>query len=61
MAEMDDKIRELTEAVSDKDAELEQLREMIRALQEKAASDEKEATVTSSDDKDDITEEAVEG
>ena len=61
MAEMDDKIRELTEAVSDKDAELEQLREMIRALQEKAASDEKEATVASSDDKDDITEEAVEG
>ena len=60
-AEMDDKIRELTEAVSDKDAELEQLREMIRALQEKVASDEKEETVTSSDDKDDITEEAVEG
>ena len=58
---MDDKIRELTEAVSDKDAELEQLREMIRALQEKVASDENEETVTNSDDKDDITEEAVEG
>ena len=63
MAEMDDKIRELTVAMSDKDAELEKLRETIRALQEKAAmSEEKEtALVNSCDDKDDITEEAVEG
>ena len=58
---MDDKIRELTEAVSDKNLELDQLRETIRQLQEKAASEEKEAAVTSSDSKDDITEEAVEG
>ena len=60
---MDDKIRELTEAVSDKNLELEQLRETIRALQEKAMSGEREveATVTSSEGKDDITEEAVEG
>ena len=58
---MDDRIRELTEKMSDKDAELEKLRETIRVLQEKAASDEKEATVNSSDDKGDITEEAVEG
>ena len=63
MAEMDDKIRQLTEAMSDKDTELEKLRETIRGLQEKAAvSDEQEATsMTSCDDKDDITEEAVEG
>ena len=63
VAEMDDKIRELTEAVSDKNLELEQLRETIRALQEKAVSGEREAeaTVTSSESKDDITEEAVEG
>ena len=63
VAEMDDKIRELTEAVSDKNLELEQLRETIRALQEKAVSGEREAeaTVTSSEGKDDITEEAVEG
>ena len=63
VAEMDDKIRELTVAMSDKDAELEKLRETIRALQEKAAmSEEKEtALVNSCDDKDDITEEAVEG
>ena len=63
MAEMDDKIRQLTEAMSDKDTEMEKLKETIRGLQEKAAvGDEKETTsVNSCDDKDDITEEAVEG
>ena len=54
MAEMDDKIRQLTAAMSDKDAELEMLKEAIRVLREKAARDEKEASVNHSEDKDDI-------
>ena len=36
--EMDTKIRELTEAVTSKDRELERLKETVRMLQEKVAS-----------------------
>ena len=39
MAEMDDKIRELKAAVSDKDAELEKLKETVKMLQEKITNE----------------------
>ena len=40
LAERDEKIRELKEAVGEKDAEMEQLKETVRMLQEKLSSTE---------------------
>ena len=55
VAEMDDKIKQLKAAVNDKDAELEKLKETVKALQAKLSHDEKPSVNGNSDAKDDIT------
>ena len=63
---MDDKIKELKAAVSDKDAELEKLKETVKMLQEKITNGVQEKiangnvqALANGSDKDDITEETV--
>ena len=61
IAEMDDKIKELKAVVSNKDLELEKLKETVRSLQEKIESNHANGheEKDSNGDKDDITEETV--
>ena len=61
---MDDKIKQLKAVVSNKDMELEKLKETVRSLQEKIGNNKENGNVENGSyangDKDDITEEAVE-